>query len=46
MDWLLITWKSDLPDKIKRDFFKAVAVLVPLYGCTNLSTKKNMHKAS
>ena len=31
---LLIIWKSDLSDKIKRDFFQAVAVSVLLYGCT------------
>ena len=32
-----ITWKSDLTDKTKRDFFKAMAESVLLYRCT-LST--------
>ena len=27
-------WKSDLPDKIKLDFFQAVTVSILLYGCT------------
>ena len=32
--WNLTTWKSDLPDKIKQEFFQAVDVSVLLYGCT------------
>ena len=27
-------WKSDLSYRIKQDFFKAVTVSIPLYGCT------------
>ena len=34
IDRILILWKSDLSDKIKQEFFQAVAVLVLLYGCT------------
>ena len=30
----LTTWKSDLTDKIKLDFFQAMAMLVLLYACT------------
>ena len=32
IDWLPIIWKSDLSDKIKRDFFQAVVVSLLLYG--------------
>ena len=31
---LSIIWKFDLSDKIKRDFFQAMAVSIPLYGYT------------
>ena len=31
---LSITWKSDLSDKIKQDFFQAVVVSIQLHGCT------------
>ena len=31
---LSTVWKSDLSDKIKQDFFQAIAVSVLLYGCT------------
>ena len=34
IDWLLTIWKSDLSDKIKLEFFQAVAMSVLLYGCT------------
>ena len=33
IDRLLIIWKSDLTDKMKRSFFQAAVVLVLLYGC-------------
>ena len=33
IDRLSIIWKSDLTDKIKRDFLQAVVVSVQLYGC-------------
>ena len=32
IDELSLIWKSDLSDKIKRDFFQATAVSVLLYG--------------
>ena len=32
IDRLSITWNSDLSDKIKRDFFQALAVSILLYG--------------
>ena len=31
---LLIIWKSDLTDKMKRSFFQAVVASILLYGCT------------
>ena len=34
IDWLSIILKSDLSDKIKRDFFQAVGISVLLYRCT------------
>ena len=34
IDRLLIILKSDISDKIKRDFFQAVAMSALLYGCT------------
>ena len=33
-DRLLIKWKSDLSEKINREFFQAVAMSVLLYSCT------------
>ena len=32
---LLIIWKSDLTDKMKRSFFQAAVVSILLYGCTS-----------
>ena len=44
---LSIIWKSDLSDKIKRDFFQAVAAFILLYGCTTWTlTKRKENKAS
>ena len=34
IDKLLIIWKSDLTNKMKRSFFQGVVVLKLLYGCT------------
>ena len=34
---LSIIQNSDVSDEIKRDFFKAVAVSILLYGCTTLT---------
>ena len=38
---LSILWKSELSQKIKRDFFQAVTVSVLLYGCTNVDANEN-----
>ena len=37
-------WKSDLSDKIKREFFRAVAASVLLYGCTSWTRTKPLRK--
>ena len=37
-------WKSDFSDKIKWDFFQAVAVSVQLYGCTTWILIKLLEK--
>ena len=37
---LSIIWKSNLSDKIKRDFFQAVGVSILLNGCTTKKTQK------
>ena len=34
IDRLLVIWKSDLTDKMKRSFFQAAIVSILLYGCT------------
>ena len=34
IDRLMITWKSNLSDKIKQEFFQSVAMLILLYHCT------------
>ena len=41
---LLIIWKSDLPDKIKQDFFQAVAVSIQLYKCIAWMIIKGIEK--
>ena len=40
IDELSIIWKSDLSDKIKRNFFQAVVVSILLYGCSNMNVDK------
>ena len=40
IDWLLVVWKSDLIDKMKRSFFQAAVVLILLYGCTTWTLTK------
>ena len=40
---LLIIWKSDLTDKMKRSFFQAVALIL-LYGCTAWTLTKWLEK--
>ena len=39
-----ILWKSDLPSKIKRDFFRALAVSILLYRCTTTMLTKHRDK--
>ena len=41
---LSIIWKSDLSDRIKRDFFQAVTVSVLLYGLTTWTPTKCVEK--
>ena len=40
IDRFSIIWKSDPSDKIKRDFFQAVAVLGVLYKCTSWTNRE------
>ena len=44
IDKLSITWKCDLSDKIKRDFFQAAMVSILLYGCTTWTLTKRIEK--
>ena len=44
MDRLSTIWKSDLTDKLKREFFQAVAVSVLLYGCTTWTLTKRLRE--
>ena len=44
IDKLLIIWKSDLTDKMKRSFFQAVVVSILLYGCTTWTLTKWLEK--
>ena len=41
---LSIIWKSDLTDKMKRSFFKAVVTSILLYGCTTWTLTKRLEK--
>ena len=41
---LLLIWKSDLTDKMKRSFVQAVVVSILLYGCTTWTLTKQMEK--
>ena len=41
---LLVIWKTDLIDKIKRSFFQAAVVSILLYGCTTWTLTKRMEK--
>ena len=41
---LLIIWKSDLTDKMKRSFFQAAVVLILLYECTTWTLTKRLEK--
>ena len=44
IDRLSVIWKSDFSDKIKWDFFQAVAVTVLLYGCTAWTLISHLEK--
>ena len=44
IDRLLIIWKSDLTDKMKRSFFQAAIVSILLYGCTTWTLTKRLKK--
>ena len=41
---LLIIWKSDLTDKMKRSFFQAAVKSILLYGCTTWTLTKRLEK--
>ena len=44
IDKLLIIWRSDLTDKMKRSFFQAAVVSILLYGCTTWTLTKRLEK--
>ena len=44
IDRLLIIWKSDLTDKMKRSFFQAAVISILLYGCTTWTLTKQLKK--
>ena len=44
IDRLLIIWKSDLTDKMKRSFFQAAVVSILLYGCTTWMLTKRLEE--
>ena len=44
IDRLLIIWKSDLTDKMKRSSFQEAVVSILLYGCTNWTLTKWLEK--
>ena len=44
IDRLSVMWKSDLSDKIKRNFFQATVVSILLYGCTTWALIKCIEK--
>ena len=44
IDRLSVIWKSDLTDKMKRNFFQAAVVSILLYGCTTWMLTKRMEK--
>ena len=41
---LLVIWKSDITDKMKRSFFHAAVVSILLYGCTTWTLTKRLQK--
>ena len=44
IDRLSVIWKSDLTDKIKRNFFQAAVVSILLHRCTTWTLTKRMEK--
>ena len=44
IDKLSVIWKSNLTNKMKRNFFQAVVVLILLYGCTTWRLTKQLEK--
>ena len=44
IDMLSVIWKSDLSDKIKRNFFQVTIVSILLYGCTTWMLTKFIEK--
>ena len=44
IDRLLIIWKSDMTDKMKRNFFQAAVISILLYGCTTWTLTKRPKK--
>ena len=44
IDRLSDIWKSDLTDKIKRNFFQVAVVSILLYGCTPWALTRRMEK--
>ena len=44
IDGLSVIWKSDLTDKIARNFFQAAVVSILLYGCTTWTLTKRTEK--
>ena len=44
IDRQMVIWKSDISDKIKRDFFQAVVVSILVIGCTTLTLSKRIEK--
>ena len=44
IDRLSIIWKSNLTDKMKRNFFQAAVVSILLYGCTTWTLTKRLEK--
>ena len=44
IDSLLVIWKTDLSDKMKRSFFQAAVVSILLYGCTTWMLTNRMEK--
>ena len=41
---IIISWKSDLTDKMKRSFFQAAVASILLYGCTTWTLTKRLEE--